>query len=79
METSHFENKHVSRRTGLNTRRISAWDCRDRAVIPLRTATHQRCFTETDIQRRQALDAPAGTAFRTALLDETMRDRRVNI
>jgi DNA-binding transcriptional MerR regulator/methylmalonyl-CoA mutase cobalamin-binding subunit len=55
METSHFEIQYVSRRTGLNPHRIRAWERRYQAVLPHRTATHRRRYTETDIQRLQAL------------------------
>jgi DNA-binding transcriptional MerR regulator/methylmalonyl-CoA mutase cobalamin-binding subunit len=55
MSMSHFEIQYVSRRTGLNPHRIRAWERRYRAVMPLRTATHRRRYTETDIQRLQLL------------------------
>jgi methanogenic corrinoid protein MtbC1 len=55
MQTSHFEIQYVSRRTGLNPHRIRAWERRYQAVLPHRTATHRRRYTETDIQRLQAL------------------------
>jgi methanogenic corrinoid protein MtbC1 len=55
MQTSRFEIQYVSRRTGLNPHRIRAWERRYQAVMPLRTATQRRRYTETDIQRLQLL------------------------
>ena len=55
METGRFEIQYVSRRTGLNPHRIRAWERRYQAVLPHRTATHRRRYTETDIQRLQML------------------------
>jgi DNA-binding transcriptional MerR regulator/methylmalonyl-CoA mutase cobalamin-binding subunit len=55
MQTSRFEIQYVSRRTGLNPHRIRAWERRYQAVLPHRTATHRRRYTETDIQRLQLL------------------------
>jgi DNA-binding transcriptional MerR regulator/methylmalonyl-CoA mutase cobalamin-binding subunit len=55
MQTSGFEIQYVSRRTGLNPHRIRAWERRYQAVMPLRTATHRRHYSETDIQRLQLL------------------------
>jgi len=55
MKTIRLEIKHVSRRIGLNPHRIRAWERRHQAVIPPRTATQRRRYTETDLQRRQLL------------------------
>jgi MerR family transcriptional regulator, light-induced transcriptional regulator len=55
MEPRRFEIQYVSRRTGLNPHRIRAWERRYQAVLPHRTTTHRRRYTETDIQRLQLL------------------------
>lgn len=60
MEARHTM-KSVSRRTGLKPQLIRMWERRYQAVVPARTATGRRVYTDEDIQRlvllRQATQA----------------------
>lgn len=55
MEIQTHEIQYVSRCTGLSPHRIRAWERRYKAVIPARTATHRRIYSDLDIQRLHLL------------------------
>jgi DNA-binding transcriptional MerR regulator/methanogenic corrinoid protein MtbC1 len=50
-----FPIRYVARQTGLTTHLIRVWERRYRAVIPQRTDSNRRIFTEGDIRRLQLL------------------------
>lgn len=50
-----FPIRYVARQTGLSTHLIRVWEKRYQAVIPQRTDTNRRIYTEGDIKRLQLL------------------------
>lgn len=52
---AHYSMKVVSRRTGLTPHVIRVWERRYQAVVPERTETNRRLYSDQDIQRLQLL------------------------
>ena len=47
--------RYVAQRTGLTPHVIRAWENRYRAVVPLRSPTNRRLYSEDDVRRLQTL------------------------
>jgi DNA-binding transcriptional MerR regulator/methylmalonyl-CoA mutase cobalamin-binding subunit len=73
-----FGIREVSRRTGLSPHVIRAWEKRYGAIVPSRTETRRRRYTETDITRLTLLGCAVAAGHRISrvadLSDDALRD-----
>jgi len=74
MKAPSYEIRYVSRRTGLSPHRIRAWERRYQAIVPERSESGRRLYSESDVRRLQLLHRAIASGHRISRIGRLSQD-----